>query len=130
MSKHAKTYNELVNAIFEGTDPLANFNDKEFKSALYAIVAKTIKPKIYTVAYNVDLTTTDTKSGINSIKDALANIEKDGVEVLYLGAPKYRLMATGSSYLNAEDKIKNAQKILEKYKNLEFSMKSAKVPVA
>lgn len=130
LSKHAKTYNELVNSIFEGADPLANFKEKEFKQALYAVVAKTIKPKTYTVAYNVDLTTTDTKAGINSIKDALLNIEKEGVDVLYMGAPRYRLLATDSSYLKAEDRIKSAQKILEKHKNLEFTMKSSKVPVA
>jgi translation initiation factor 2 subunit 1 len=130
LGKHAKTYNELVNSIFEGTDPLANFKDKEFKQALYSVVAKTIKPKTYTVAYNVDLTTTDTKSGLNSIKEALLSIEKEGVDVLYMGAPRYRLLATDSSYLKAEDRIKNAQKILEKHKNLEFEMKSSKVPVA
>ena len=130
VSKHAKTYNELVNNIFEGTDPLANIKEKEFKDALYAIVAKTIKAKIYTVAYNVDLTSTDTSSGTNTIKAALIDIEKAGVEVLYMGAPRYRLLATDSSYLKAEEKIKNAQKILENHKNLEFNMKSIKVPVA
>lgn len=127
LSKHAKTYNDLVNDIFEGKDPLAPIKEKEFKQALYDLVAKTIKPKVYSVAYNMDLTTADTKSGLNSIKDALLLIEKEDVEVLYMGAPKYRLLATGSSYLDAEEKIKNAQRILEKHKNLEFTMKSTKV---
>ena len=130
LSKHAKTYNELINGIFEGTDPLANLKDKEFKQSLYDLVAKTIKPKTYTVAYNVDLTATDTKSGLNAIKDALLSIEKEGVDVLYMGAPRYRLLATDSSYLKAEDRIKSAQKILEKHKNLEFSMKGTKVQAA
>ena len=127
LSKYAKTYNELVNNIFEGKDPLASIKEKEFKQALYDLVAKTIKPKTYTVAYSVDLSTSNTKSGLNSIKDALTEIEKKGVAVLYMGAPKYRLLSTADSYLKAEDKIKDAQKILEKHKNLEFSMKSIKI---
>lgn len=130
LSKHAKSYNELINGIFEGKDPLSNFKEKEFKQALYEIVAKTIKPKTYTVAYNMDLTTTDTKTGLNSIKEALTSIEKEGIEVLYLGAPRYRLLATDASYLKAEERIKGAQRILEKHKNLEFSMKSIKVSAA
>lgn len=129
VAKSAKTYNELVNGIFEGTDPLANFKYKEFKQSLYALVAKTIKPKTYTVAYDVDLTTSDTKSGIKLIKEALVSIEKNGVKVLYMGAPRYRLLATDSSYPKAESKIKDSQKILENYKNLEFEMKSSRLQV-
>ncbi|MHB1829927.1 MAG: S1 RNA-binding domain-containing protein [Candidatus Micrarchaeaceae archaeon] len=127
LSKLATTYNEIINSISDGKDPLAGIQEKDFKSALYELVAKTIKPKTYTVSYNVELTTTDTKSGINLIKEALSGIEKAGVEVLYMGAPKYRFLATDSSYPEAEDKIKHAQDILEKYKAIEFNMKSIKV---
>lgn len=125
----AKTYTELVNSIFEKKDPLAKFEDKEFKDALYDIVAKTIKPKSYTVSYNIELTTTDTKAGIKTLKEALGKIEKTGVDVLYMGAPHYRLLSTDSSYPKAEERIKEAQTVLEKYKNIEFSMKSNKVQI-
>ena len=127
IAKTTKTYNELVNGIFEGADPLSGLQDRSFKQALYALVAKTIKPKTYTVAYSVDLTTNDTEAGINLIKEALGSVEKAGVDVLYMGAPKYRMLATDTSYPKAEDRIKEAQKILEKYRNIEFSMKSIKV---
>ncbi len=129
LSRLATTYNEIINSISDGKDPLAGIKEKSFKDALYELVAKTIKPKTYTVSYNVDLTTTDTKAGINLIKEALSSIEKEGVEVLYMGAPKYRFLATDSSYPEAEDKIKHAQDILEKYKTIEFNMKSIKVQV-
>ena len=129
VSKFAKTYNDIINGITEGTDPLAGLKEKEFKQFLYDLVAKTIKPKTYTVAYSMDLTTNDTKSGIKIIKEALIGIEKSGIQVLYMGAPRYRLLATDASYPKAEGKIKEAQKILESYKNLEFSMKSSKVQV-
>ena len=129
LSKIAATYNEIINSISEGKDPLSQIQEKDFKDALYELVAKTIKPKTYTVSYNVDLSTADTKSGINLIKEALSSIEKEGVEVLYMGAPKYRFLATDSSYPDAEDKIKHARNILEKYKSIEFNMKSIKVQV-
>src|SRR5271155_511893 len=124
-----KTYTELVNSIFEGKDPLSKFNDKEFKDALYDLVAKTIKPKSYTVSYNAELITTDTRAGIKTIKEALGKIEKLGVDVLYMGAPHYRLLSTGSSYPNAEERITAAQELIEKYKSIEFSMKPNKVPI-
>lgn len=126
-AKVAKTYTELVNSIFEGKDPLAELKDKEFKDALYDLVLKTIKPKTYTVSYNIELTTTDTRAGINTIKEALGKVEKAGVEVLYMGAPHYRLLSTDSSYPRAEERIKEAQELLEKYGNIEFTMKSNKV---
>lgn len=126
-SKVTKTYTELVNSIFEKKDPLAKFEDKEFKEALYDLVLKTIKPKTYTVSYNIELTTTDTKAGIKTIKEALGKIEKVGVDVLYMGAPHYRLLSTDSSYPKAEERIKEAQDLLEKYSSIEFSMKSNKV---
>lgn len=124
-----KTYTELVNSIFEGKDPLSNFKDREFKDALYDLVSKTIKPKSYTVSYNAELITTDTKAGIKTIKEALGKVEKLGVDVLYMGAPHYRLLSTDSSYPKAEERIKEAQELIEKYKSIEFSLKPNKVAV-
>ncbi|MDE1859525.1 MAG: S1 RNA-binding domain-containing protein, partial [Candidatus Micrarchaeota archaeon] len=126
ISKVAKTYTELVNSIFEGKDPLADFKDKEFKQALYDLVSKTIKPKTYTVSYNIELSTSDTKAGIKTIKDALIQVEKIGVGVLYMGAPHYKLLSSASSYPKAEEKITAAQEVLNKYHSIEFSIKQNK----
>lgn len=125
-AKKERTYNDLINDIFEGKDPLSGFQDREFKDALYSLVSKTIKPKTYTVAYNVELTTTDTRAGIGAIKEAFSKVAGTGVEVMYLGAPRYRLVATDSSYPKAEEKIKRAGEILGEYRSIEFSMKSGK----
>jgi translation initiation factor 2 subunit 1 len=127
VSQREQTYNDLINDIFENRDPLSGMKDKEFKQALYDLVFKTIKPKTYTVSYTVELTTTDTKGGIELIKEALSAIEQKGVEVLYLGAPHYRLQAEDSSYPKAEDKIKAAEAVLEKYnKRIAFAIRSNK----
>lgn len=113
LSKMAPTYTELVNDIFEGKDPLASFPDKQFKQALYDIVFKTIKPKSYTVAYNMELRSTDPRFGAMKIKEMLARVEGSGVEVLYLGAPHYKLVSTDSSYPKAEAKIRDTEKLIE-----------------
>jgi translation initiation factor 2 alpha subunit (eIF-2alpha) len=90
-------------------------------------VFKSIKPKKYTVSYTVELTTLDTRSGVKLIKEALGAVEQTGVEVLYLGAPHYRLLSEDTSYPKAEGRIKEAQTILNKYsKRISYSMKSNK----
>lgn len=125
ISKKASTYNDLINDIFEQKDPLSDMKEKKFKEALYEIIFKTIKPKRYTVSYTIEMTTTDTHSGIAIIKEALGAVEKSGVDVLYLGAPHYRLLSEDSSYPKAEGRIKAAQAILEKFdKKISYSIKS------
>ncbi len=127
VAQKEQTYNDLVNDIFENKDPLAGIKEKEFRQALYDLVSKTIKPKRYAVSYTAELTTTDTKKGIALIKEVLEAIEQKGIDVLYLGAPHYRLLAEDTSYPKAEGKIKEAQAILEKYdKRIAFSIKSNK----
>jgi translation initiation factor 2 subunit 1 len=127
VAKYEQTYTDLIDDIFDNKDPLANLEEKQFKQALYELVFKTIKPKKYMVSYTVELTTLDTKSGVKLIKEALGNVENLGVQVLYLGAPHYRLSSEDLSYPKAEGRIKEAQKILEKYnKKLTYSMKSNK----
>jgi translation initiation factor 2 alpha subunit (eIF-2alpha) len=70
---------------------------------------------------------TDVKTGgINQIKSTLKAIETTGINVLYVGAPRYRFISTDSSYPKAEEKIKKAQQILERTKKISFSMKGIK----
>jgi translation initiation factor 2 subunit 1 len=119
------TYADLVNDIFEKRDPLSGFKDKNFKDALYDIVFKNIKPKRFEVSYTLELNIIDPGAGVSVIREALAAIESTGVNVLYLGAPHYRLVSEDASYPKAEDKIRAAENILKKYgKKITFSMRS------
>ncbi len=127
ISKVESTYADLINDIYNNKDPLSGIEEKEFKQTLYDLVFKSIKPKKYTVSYTVELTTLDTRSGVKLIKEALGAVEQTGVEVLYLGAPHYRLLSEDTSYPKAEGRIKEAQTILNKYsKRISYSMKSNK----
>ncbi len=127
VAKKEQTYNDLINDIFENKDPLAGIKSTEFKTALYEMVFKVVKPKRYTVSYTLNMTTADTKGGISLIKEVLGEVEKQGVDVLYLGAPHYRLLAEDKSYPKAEGRIKQAQVILEKHgRKVFFEIKSNK----
>ncbi len=118
------TYYDLIETVFSKKNSLEIFPNKEFARRLQEIVDKTIKPKKYTVSYDTTISTTDTKEGIKIIKKALGEVEESGVEVLYVGAPKYRLTATGPSYIDAESKIKGAEKIISRYRQVNFVVKT------
>ncbi len=122
-----QTYSDLINDIFEKKDPLSGITEAGFKQALYDLVFKTIKPKKCTVSYTVEMTTSDVGSGISLIREALSGMEQKGVEVLYLGAPHYRLTAEASSYPLAEEKINAAKAVLESYHNrIAFSIRNSR----
>lgn len=127
LSKKATTFNDLIVQMAENTNLLDNIKYKGFKESFYEVVLKNTKPKKYEVSYIVDLKTTDTKSGITTIKKAFESVESLGVKVLYLGAPRFRLTSEDESYPKAENKIKESQKILETYsKQFSYTIKTDK----
>ena len=127
LSTKAPTYTEIINDSYSDKDYLTSLLGETLSKALHEIVVKNTKPKVCKVSYVVDMKTTDTKSGVSTIKTIFSDIESLGVKVLYLGAPKYRLIAEDSTYPNAEAKIKKAQKVFEKNsKKINFSMVAIK----
>lgn len=125
--KTITTYTDLINEIAEGKDPLKAVGDEEFSKILYEAVKKSIKPKVYTVSYNIELNVTNPSSGVSIIKDIFKQTEALGVEVLYLGAPHYRIMSTDNSFPKAEVRIREVEHILEKHqKDISYSLKSNK----
>ncbi len=126
LSKKVSTYTEVILAVYEKKNANELIKNKALEAELEAIVAKNIKPKRYTVSYIMDLRSTDPKTGISSIREALVEAESKGVNVLYLGAPKYRLTSEDSDYPKAEGKIREVQKAIERRRALAYSMKSEK----
>ncbi len=127
IAQKVPTYTELITLIHENKEVLPKGTDPKFKKILEELVEKSIRPRIYQVSYTVDLQSFDMKRGISLIKSVLAEVEKAGVAVLYIGAPHYQFTSEGSDYPTAESKIKAAEKILEAHRELSFSMKSNKV---
>ncbi|MEM2948842.1 MAG: hypothetical protein QXT05_00415, partial [Candidatus Bilamarchaeaceae archaeon] len=55
-------------------------------------------------------------NGISLIKNALGSIRKeDGVDVLYLGAPRYKIVVIAEDYKAGEKKLTNAVKLVEDF---------------
>ncbi|MDE1761948.1 MAG: S1 RNA-binding domain-containing protein [Candidatus Micrarchaeota archaeon] len=128
LSKKFMTYSDLINLFAEGKEPTGVKLSQKFIDAMKEIVAKNIKPKVYIVSYVAEVTTYDTKKGIAMIKKAFSEVEKLGVQVNYLGAPRYRMMSEDSSYPKAEERIKQATVILEKgIANSTINLKKDKV---
>lgn len=117
------TYAELLEMFVEDKET-AEILDPDIRKAFQEIVSKNIKPKVYTVSYSLELKANNGKGNINMIKKAFGEVEGIGVGVLYEGAPHYKLTAKGPSYPTVEGKIKEAEKVLERYrKELEISIK-------
>ncbi len=109
------TYHELLTLAYEGKDPLAACGDKVFKDAFYEAAQKNIKPKSYTVAYNLEMSVTNPQKGVQLIRDILKEIASKGNITRSLGAPHYSLSSTDSDYTKAEARIKSAEVILDKH---------------
>lgn len=114
LSQKVQTYVELLDLIYENRLP-PGILDEDVRSAFFEIVAKNVKPKIYTVAYTVELSAANGKGTVSMIRKLCEEIEKLGVSVVYEGAPHYKILAEGPSYVDAEAKIKGAQQVLQKY---------------
>ncbi len=113
----APTYSELLDLTAEGKLPEKAL-DADVLKAFEEIVAKNVKPKEYEVGYSLELRAVNKKGSISTIKKAFSEIEALGVDVLYEGAPHYKLSAKGPSYPAVEGQIKKAEETLEKYKGV------------
>jgi|ECHhosMinimDraft_1075155.scaffolds.fasta_scaffold04517_3 Translation initiation factor 2, alpha subunit (eIF-2alpha) len=110
LAQRFQNYSDVIEAVINGEDIGAI--DPEFKNRFIEIVRKNIRPKRYKVNYIAEIEDFDTEKGIDIIKTALSKVKALGVEVLYLGAPHYKLSAEDIDYHSAESKIKKAEEIL------------------
>jgi translation initiation factor 2 alpha subunit (eIF-2alpha) len=109
-----QTYTELLDTVYENRDE-KGLLDEDIRAAFYEIAAKNMKPKVFSVAYTAELSAINGKGNISLIRKAYGEVEKLGVSVIYEGAPHYKIIAKGPSYIEAENKIKAAQQALQKY---------------
>lgn len=125
VSRHVSTYAELINGIAENKDFIKFLKNERFREALFELVSKNIKPKRYKVTYTAEIKANRPDTSIYAIKKALEEVSKLGIDILYLGAPRYRLVSEDVSYPKAEGRVKESEKILGRYsKNISFSLKS------
>ena len=104
---------------------------KKLKSAIVEVLEANIREKKFIVSYIISLSTYNTLSGATEIKSILTGMKDIGIDVKYISAPKYRLTAEGTDYVDAEKKISQAEAIVkEKLKKGVFSIEKEKLKQA
>jgi translation initiation factor 2 subunit 1 len=106
------TYVNLFKQANSDTDTFENLKiPKRLKDEIKSIIKENIKEKNRNVSYAVTMMTYNTESGASEIRSILSSAEKAGVDISYISAPKYRFIAEGKDYNEAEAKIKKAVEI-------------------
>ncbi|MEM2131619.1 MAG: hypothetical protein QXR96_03790, partial [Candidatus Woesearchaeota archaeon] len=118
-----KDYEYLHNAfedIVLGNLKLKDYNlgiDQTILLEIEDLVNQRFKPQHIEINGTISLTTYES-NGIEIIKDALIEAEKNESEIKYLGGGKYEIIVKSNDYKDAENKMKKATQIIEqKVKN-------------
>lgn len=108
------TYTNLVRNAADNTKEFEKSKlPKKVKESIKALIETGRKKKRYIVSYIMTLTTQDTRNGTTELRSILSEIKSKGVEVRYVSAPKYHLIAEGKDYADAEGKIRKATDVAE-----------------
>ena len=124
LSRYDSVYDGAVDILRNG---IKVFNDLKLpKKTLDIFEEVSAKIKLPSVEIRGILELTDNSSnGIENIRNSLQSFEKadqNGVKILYIGAPKYRISVTASDFKSAEKTLKpileDIQKNIEKNKGI------------
>jgi len=116
-SKYDSVYDAVIDI---GTNGIQVFNDLDMPEKTLGVIEDvSSKIKLPSVEIRGILEITDFSSnGIENIKRMLQSFEKkeqkDGVKVLYISAPKYRISVTASDFKSAEKTLKHVLEDLQK----------------
>ena len=116
LSKYDSVYDAVVDV---ATNGIKVFNELKLpKKTLSLIEEVSNKIKLPSVEIRGILELTDNNSnGVENIKNVLQNFEKtdqNGIKILYVGAPKYRISITASDFKSAEKTLKPILEDIEK----------------
>ncbi len=115
LSKYDSVYDGVVDI---ATNGIKVFSDLKLpKKILDVIEEVSIKIKLPSVEIRGILELTDNSSnGVENIKNSLQGFEKtnQSVEILYVGAPKYRISVTAPDFKSAEKTLKPILEDIEK----------------
>lgn len=91
--------------------------DQPYAEAAYEIAMERIKPSLVEVDTIMEVSSSK-PNGMEVVKKALLNtqgqIGKNNLLIKYLGAPKYKVVAYGDNYKEAEKRLNRALAIMEK----------------
>jgi translation initiation factor 2 subunit 1 len=108
-----RTYTNFMENALANTPEFANSNlPKKVKDAFIKALEQNRKQKRYFVSYIATISTYNTESGASELRSLMKEIKGTGVDLGYIGAPKYRLFAEGTDYVDAEAKIDKVREII------------------
>jgi len=122
LSKYDSVYDGVIDIARNGIKVFSDL--KLAKKILDVIEEVSVKIKLPSVEIRGILELTDNSSNgvenIRNILQGLENAEQNGVKILYIGAPRYRISVTASDFKSAEKTLKpileDMQKNIEKNK--------------
>jgi translation initiation factor 2 subunit 1 len=107
------TYTKMMeNAVANTPEFVQSKLPKKVKDAFVKVLELSKKQKRYFVSYVATITTYNTESGATELRDLMKAIKETGTDLGYIGAPKYRLFAEGTDYVDAEAKIDKVREII------------------
>ncbi|MBW3018824.1 translation initiation factor IF-2 subunit alpha [Candidatus Woesearchaeota archaeon] len=121
LEEYESLYEAFEDVVAEELD-LSKYTDKRTAEMLTEIIKQRIKPEIIAIGGDVQLSSYE-PNGIDLVKKTLQAIEKEGVEVRYLGAGMHHIELRGEDYKEAEKTLKKALESAEKLakkNNIEF----------
>ncbi|MCL5430583.1 MAG: S1 RNA-binding domain-containing protein [Candidatus Marsarchaeota archaeon] len=123
------TYTNLMRNATDSTKEFAGSKlPKKVKDNMLVLIESSKKKKRYVVSYIMRLSTFNTINGATELRGIISAIKHTGVEVSYVSAPKYHLMAEGEDYADAEAKIKRAAEAVKgKLKKGNFELEKEKL---
>ncbi len=123
------SYAEFVISATENADSYASIDiPKKLKEVLIDTIKANMKEKKHEVSYIATISTQNTKSGIEDLRKLFTKVTSEGVDVGYISAPKYRFHASGTSYVEAEAKIKKAVDTIKEFsKDMIYQVEKEKI---
>lgn len=108
VEKYGSLYKFLQDIVDRGEAPIKEMNvSQKFADILLKIIREKIKPVTKTLSGELKLKSYS-PDGINQVKSILKNVEKEGISITYLGAPKYKLEITTYDTKEAGKKLRTA----------------------
>jgi len=109
--KILEKYGSLTEAFQEVVNDELKLNKlgikEDVSKRIELVVKEKMKPPIVSVKGILKISTKES-NGIEIIKNVLNNLVNKGINVTYLGAPKYRISLEDEDYKKAESKLKDA----------------------
>ena len=129
VSSEFGTYTNMVQNATTNTPAFVQSKlPKKIKDTILKTLEANKKQKRYIVSYIATISTYNTESGASELRGLMEGIKKIGIDVGYIGAPKYKLFSEGTDYVDAESKITAAKELIKsKIKNGVFEIEKERL---